>query len=86
MRLAGGHLICTSPDGVETTDTFTCHHCNCIVLVPVKADPAEIGGMCYQCMKLVCPRCVAAAVCSPFEKKLEAIERRHDTLRSYGLA
>lgn len=86
MRTPGGHLICSGPDGVTTTDTFTCFHCNCIVLVPTKADPAEIGGMCHLCMKLVCPRCVAAAACTPFEKKLDAIERRYDTLRSYGMA
>jgi hypothetical protein len=70
---------------VTTTDTFTCGHCNCVVLVPAKADPAAIGGMCHQCMKLICPACVEAAVCTPFEAKLEAIERRADALRSYGL-
>lgn len=86
MRRPGGYLICTSPDGVVEQETFTCAHDQRIVVVPHRADPTEIGGMCYQCMKLVCPRCVAAAVCSPFEKKLDAIERRHDTLRSYGLA
>jgi hypothetical protein len=84
MRRAGGELTITSPNGVEIRDTFTCFHCNRVVIVPLKADPVAIGGMCYQCMKLVCPGCVALGTCTPFEKKLDAMERRADALRSYG--
>jgi hypothetical protein len=84
MRNAGGYGVITSPDGIEEHDTFTCAHCNKVVVVPVRADPGDIGGMCYQCMRLVCPGCVAAGGCTPFERKLDLMERRADALRSYG--
>lgn len=83
MRRPGGYGVITSPDGVEEHDTFTCFHCNKVVIVLPKAAPETIGGMCYQCMKLVCPTCVDLGTCTPFEKRLEAIERRADALRSY---
>ena len=85
MRRPGGYAVITGPDGTVEADTFTCFHCQRIVHVPPKADPAQLGGMCYQCMKLVCPRCVGLGDCSPFERKLEAMERRADALRSYGV-
>jgi hypothetical protein len=85
MRRPGGQLTITDPNGVVEHDTFTCFHCNKVVIVPARADPARIGGMCYQCMHLVCPGCVAAGGCTPFEKWLDAMERRSDALRSYGV-
>ena len=86
MRNPGGQiLICDDSGSRREHDTFTCHHCCKVVMVPVRADPAAIGGMCYQCMKLVCPGCVAKAECTPLEKWLEQQERRADALRSYGL-
>ena len=85
MRRPGGQLIITDPNGVTEHDTFTCFHCNKVVIVPARGDPANIGGMCFQCMHLVCPGCVAAGGCTPFEKWLDAMERRSDALRSYGV-
>lgn len=61
-------------------DTFTCGHCNSIVHVPPRAAPENIGGMCRQCVKLICPTCVDLGVCVPFERQLERME----SLRSYG--
>ena len=84
MQRPGGYGVITGPDGVEEHDTFTCFHCNKVVIVPVRADPADIGGMCYQCMRLICPRCADQGICVPFERKLELMERRADALRSYG--
>ena len=43
-------------------DTYTCFHCCRIVHVPVRADPANIGGLCKQCMGLVCSRCYAKGI------------------------
>jgi hypothetical protein len=44
----------------------------------------EVGSMCRNCMKMVCPKC-ADGPCTPFEKKLEMAEKRGIALRSYGL-
>lgn len=57
-------------------DTFTCGHCNRIVHVPVKARPEDIGGLCRQCMGLVCPRCHGRGRCVPLEAAIERMERR----------
>lgn len=51
-------------------DTYTCAHCNRVVHVPVRADPADVGGLCKQCMNLICPRCTAKGVCVPWEKEM----------------
>lgn len=75
MRRPGGYAVITDPSGgVQEMDTFTCAHCNRIVHVPVKANPDDIGGMCRMCMKMICPSCVDAGVCDPFEKKLKRME------------
>ena len=57
-------------------DTFTCEHCNRIVHVPVRADPANIGGMCKQYMGLVCPPCLEKRTCTPWEKQMAIMESR----------
>src|SRR5690348_18253186 len=98
MRKAGGYgqvLGCDGPPpqlrdayGREIPpecDTFVCGHCNSVVFVKPREKPEDIGGMCYQCWHLVCPKCVEQAVCKPFEKQLETIERRAEALRSYGI-
>lgn len=57
-------------------DTYTCGHCNGIVHVPPQQDAADIGGLCKQCMDLICPRCVNKMTCTPWEKKMEKAEAR----------
>lgn len=85
MWRAGGYSCISEPDcSPVEQDTFTCGHCNYIVHVKPKTDPTNLGGMCKQCMKLVCPRCVGKG-CDPLEKKLERAEARAAALRSYGL-
>lgn len=82
MRNAGGYLGVFEPEGKKTeSDTFTCCHCNRVVLVPVKASAADCGGWCFRCAKPVCPRC-AGRDCTPFEKKLERIEARGRLLQA----
>lgn len=74
MRNPGGCATWTGEQVVEC-DTFTCAHCNTVVFVPPRAAPAESGGFCRLCMKLICGPCSDHG-CTPFEKKLEAMEAR----------
>lgn len=85
MRNPGGYCFSFDPSGIrQESDTFTCFHCNKVVIVKPKCDPDDLGGVCRICMKMVCPECVDKG-CSPFEKKLEAMEARGVALRSYGV-
>ncbi|MDP2410348.1 MAG: hypothetical protein Q8M26_08685 [Pseudolabrys sp.] len=86
MRSPGGVIITTDPalpSPVER-DTFTCGHCNGIVMVQPKQRPEDIGGMCKQCMKLTCPRCTGSGRCDPFMEKLKRVEARYHARRSYA--
>jgi hypothetical protein len=76
MRHPGGYACITEPDGGrQEFDTFTCAHCNRVTHVQARADPADIGGLCKQCMGLICRRCVRGA-CVPFLKRLDDMEAR----------
>lgn len=75
MLKPGGYATVSSPDGIVEADTFTCIHCNTVVVVPVKVSASDMGGFCTMCMKPVCGPCADLGKCIPFEKKLEAIER-----------
>ena len=66
-------------------DTFTCAHCQRIVHVPVKCDPADLGGLCKICMGLVCPRCHVTRTCTPWEERMRRMEARYEFRRSAGL-
>lgn len=71
MRV-GGYMVITDPDRpTQEWDTITCTHCNAIVRV--KRDP---GGWCLQCDRAICGPCADKRTCTPFERKLEAYERR----------
>jgi len=80
-----GYARITDPGGTREHDTFTCAHCQRIVHVRPRADPASCGGLCKLCMGLVCPRCNARTRCDPWEKKMERAEARDRFLRSAGL-
>lgn len=88
MRNPGGYLSGTAPEGVVVAehDTFTCAHCNRVVMVRPKERPEDIGGFCGGCSGLICGPCADDPGCTPIEKRLEAWERRTDTLRSYGMS
>jgi hypothetical protein len=76
MRHPGGYACITAPDApTQEFDTFTCAHCNRITHVRARQDPADIGGLCRQCMGLICPRCVGEP-CVPFLKRLDDMEAR----------
>lgn len=84
MRNAGGVGVLVDPDaGTIERDTFTCFHCQRVVFVKPKADPADMGGLCKVCMKLICPGCVGKT-CLPFEKSIEKAEAKAAARRSYG--
>ncbi len=86
MRRAQGYLVIVDPYAAKPLehDTFTCHHCNVVVVVELKADPDKLGGFCRLCMKQICPTCLNGN-CTPFEKKLEAIEARDRLTRAIGV-
>lgn len=72
-------------EGTLEYDTFSCGHCGSVRHVRPREDPANTGGLCKQCMKLICPHCLQTGRCDPLEKKLERMEKRDIALRSYGV-
>ncbi len=77
VSTAKGYLVETGPYGSVTVETFTCSHCNRVGEVRGRDMGRELLGVtCHSCFALVCPACANIAKCEPFEKKLEAIERR----------
>ena len=86
MRRAGGYAYTFDVGGIrQEADSFTCFHCNRVVIVKPKCDPCDLGGMCRICEKMICPACVDLGKCDPLEKKLERAEAKDRALRSYGL-
>jgi len=85
MLRPGGYLTGVSRDGrKEEADTFTCRHCQRIIVVRTRERAEDLGGLCKTCMGLVCPHC-AGGVCMPFERSLELAEARGRMLRDIGL-
>lgn len=83
MRNAQGYGITKEPGKADVEeDSFTCSHCNFVVFVKPKQDPAEMGGFCKLCMKHTCasPKCLSS--CDVFEKKLLRMESRGRFLQS----
>jgi hypothetical protein len=85
MRNPGGYEITTFPDrpAVES-DTYTCCHCNTIVIVPPNKSPSDVGGWwCGLCSKPACGGCVGR--CVPFEKWLDRLEAKARLHRAVGI-
>jgi hypothetical protein len=77
LRNPQGYAVIRSPDGpLQEADTVTCSHCQRIVLVGGRIDPADLGGFCRQCMKHICGPCADKGICVPFVKKLETFEAK----------
>lgn len=86
MRSPGGYAVWTRDDGrTVEMDSMTCGHCQFVTFIPAGADPADLGGLCKVCMRLICARCTAKGSCTPFEQALEKSEARGRFLRSAGL-
>ena len=88
MRNPQGCGILTDPSFSQPLerDTFTCKHCQHVVIVEPLCDPAALGGFCKVCSGLVCPRCYDAimkgAGCTPWEKRMDIAEKRARLLQS----
>lgn len=84
---AGGWLVTTDKEsGREiVNETFTCRHCQKIVVVPPKASPTDLGGLCRMCDKMICPACVSNGTCSPFEENMRRQAASYHARRSYGI-
>jgi hypothetical protein len=73
---AQGYLIITDPEAeTKEADTITCCHCNRIVVLKPKTGLEDVGGWCGMCMKGICGPCADLGECTPFERKLEEMER-----------
>lgn len=80
-----GYGVVSAPEGqAQEHDTMTCSHCQRIVIVKPRCPPSDAGGWCGVCAKLICKFC-AGKGCTPWEKKMEQIERRERFLRSAGI-
>ena len=77
MRGPRGYITITEPGkALIERDTGQCPHCSGIIeLVPGQSGGVE-SRWCSQCGKHICARCAQHATCRPFEKWLEAVERR----------
>lgn len=61
------------PAGVAKFDTCTCAHCNSVFHVSARMRPEDIGGVCPQCWKPICPKCLDKP-CVPWEKQMDELE------------
>jgi hypothetical protein len=81
-----GYAIITDPDApTRECDTITCCHCQRIVFVRPGQSASDAGGFCRLCMQPTCGPCADTGACTPFEKKLEEMERRGQLFRSLGI-
>lgn len=76
-----GRRVIVSGNMYEAS-TITCAHCGGVEHIPHKADPNAVG-FCRHCMKAICRKC-SALPCKPFERSLEEVERKVETLRNYN--
>lgn len=79
-----GYLLIASESGTTENDTFGCAHCNRVVVTKAGRPAEESGGWCLHCSKCICHGCATVGRCTPFEKKLDLIEKRAHSLRSMG--
>lgn len=85
MRKPGGYAFLFDENGImKEADTTTCGHCNKITHIKPMMDPADMGGLCKCCMRLICACCVGQP-CDVIEKKLERAEASYHARRSYGI-
>lgn len=84
-----GYATIVDPDiPLVECDTVTCGHCQRIIFLKPGAGittylirhrnhqvTEEAGAFCRVCMRAVCLRCHDDGRCTPFEKRLEAMER-----------
>lgn len=74
MRNPGGYGQAFGPLGNVEHDTFTCKHCQRVMIVLPKAKPEDVGGFCKLCAALICPTCVGLG-CKPYEEEMRELEK-----------
>lgn len=80
MLKSGGTATITEADGTVSrkNDTFSCGHCNQIVLVPPGTVSLTVGGTCRACMHHICDGCIEEMErtlrCVPLEERLRQME------------
>lgn len=85
MRNAQGNMLVMDPNGTKTEhDTITCGHCNGVHVMAPK-DAYGVGRYCTLCARHLCPGCAQIEKCTPFEKRLEAIERSTQLMQAMGI-
>ena len=90
MRRQGGYLITADPLGSKENDTVTCGHCQTVFDVKPFCDPADIGGRCNCCDKLLCPKCSYRMFnlghgCVPLEEHLNRVEKGEEIFGAWHL-
>ena len=91
MRRPQGYSTLVEPGAATAeTDTMTCGHCQHITHVKPFCDPAELGGLCKVCDKLICKHCYRDRMkygkpCKTWEARMEVMESKDRFLRSAGL-
>lgn len=84
-RRAGYGTLTAARGLIYESDTATCAHCNYVWVVrSSKGTDADPGGWCAMCSALICKNC-AGKSCTPFERRLEAMEARGRMLAAMGL-
>lgn len=86
MERANNYSVAVTPYGRELEyDSFTCFHCQQIMMVKPRQKPEDLGGLCKVCMQLICPACVGKMTCDPWQKKMERMEAKDRFLRQAGI-
>lgn len=70
---------------IKEQDSYTCFHCQRVVMVQPRQKGEDVGGYCGVCKKLICPVCVGKGSCNPWQEQMAKIEARERFLRSAGL-
>jgi hypothetical protein len=85
VRRPQGYAVVVDPGGkTREFDTLKCWHCQRILFVKPKQDPATMGGFCRNCMQHICGPCADKGVCAPFMKQIEESEERDRRRREVG--
>ena len=85
LKPQGHGTIFNAGQPSEEFDTMTCGHCQFISVIKPGQRPEDCGGLCKQCMQLICSKCVDKMTCDPFLRKLERIEAHDRFIREAGL-
>ena len=83
MKRPQGYAFLTDKESgkiVGERDTYTCSHCHKVVHVVPMCDPADLGGFCSLCDKLICASCAylmsLGKPCIPFLERIQRLDNR----------